>query len=266
MSRVQPKPVGLGVLPLLLATMLGLTSCDDVSGPAEEVAEEPFSFDLYAADQSRLVLEGINGTITICGASGTDSLFIDGVRQVWAQTLEDAGAHLDDLQVEVEAVAESVVVRTIQPTGTSDRTYVVNYELVIPARLEVLVSSANGTITIESIENTVSVANANGDITLDHISGSAFVGLANGNVALRVTLPLDGTINISVANGTIGLWIPSNTSAEFSAGVANGTISTSNLVLQNSSSTATSLSGTLGAGQGEILLSVGNGQITVVGF
>lgn len=266
MGTIHFRRAWLTVIPLLVVPTLWLAGCDDdVSGPTE-VAEEPFSFDLDAVDQLRLILENINGTITVSGALGTDSAFIDGARQVWASTREDAEAHLSEVQVEVEVVAESIFVRTTQPTQADNRVYAVNYELVIPARLEVAIVNANGVITIESIDNTVSIVNANGDITLDEIVGSVAVVLANGDVDSEVTLPLDGMIDQVIANGNIQLSIPTNTSALFSAEVGNGTISTSNLVFENETSTDTTLTGRLGDGHGDIALAVGNGNITVVGF
>jgi hypothetical protein len=256
----------LTVIPLLVVAMLWLAGCDDdVSGPTE-VAEEPFAFDLDAVDQLRLILENINGTITVSGALGTDSAFIDGVRQVWSESREDAEAHLSDVHVEVDVVADSIIVRTTQPTRADNRIYAVNYELVIPARLEVWIVNANGVISVEFIDNTVSIVNANGDITLDEIVGSVAVVLANGDVDSQVTLPLDGVIDHVVANGSIQLSIPTNTSAVFSAEVGNGTISTSNLVFENQTSTDSTFTGRLGEGRGEIALVLGNGNITVLGF
>ena len=265
MRTIHFRRAWLSVVPLLVVATLWLAGCDDVSGPTE-VAERPFSFDLDVVDQLRLILENVNGTITISGALGTDSAFIDGVRQVWAPSREDAEAHLSEVQVDVEIGGDSVVVRTTQPTQANSRIYAVNYELVIPARLEVSIVNANGVITVESIDNTVSIVNANGDITLDEISGSALVVVANGDVDSEVTLPLDGMIDHVVANGSIQLSIPTNTSAQFSAEVGNGTISTSNLVFENETSTDSTFTGTLGDGHGDIALAVGNGNITVVGF
>jgi len=91
------------------------------------------------------------------------------------------------------------------------------------------------------------------------------VQLVNGQIQAKVTLPTDGVIAMSTVNGGINLNIPQSTSAEFSASVVNGTIST-DLILINLVSTPTSLTGTLGTGEGTIALSTVNGSISVWGF
>jgi DUF4097 and DUF4098 domain-containing protein YvlB len=105
-----------------------------------------------------------------------------------------------------------------------------------------------------------------GQVLLDEISGSAVVNLVTGGIEAQVTLPEDGMVNLNLVTGNIGLNIPQNTSAEFSAAVVTGTISMSDLVLQNPASTSTSLSGTLGNGEGTILLNVVTGSVSVHGF
>jgi DUF4097 and DUF4098 domain-containing protein YvlB len=107
----------------------------------------------------------------------------------------------------------------------------------------------------------------NGDVTLFEIFGSLFVYLVNGDIESDVTLPLDGIIDLYMVNGSIDLYIPTDTSAEFLAAVFIGDISTSNLVLKNEVRTSTSLSGSLGYGQGTIFLEIENaGNINVFGF
>jgi DUF4097 and DUF4098 domain-containing protein YvlB len=129
-----------------------------------------------------------------------------------------------------------------------------------------MVANINGNVRIDSVNNTISIGHVNGNVNLDEIAANTSVNLVNALIVAKVTLPLNGTINMDNTNGGIDLEIPVNTSANFSANVTNGAITVSNLVLQNPISTATSLSGTLGAGQGTITLTVVNGNIDVSGF
>jgi len=108
--------------------------------------------------------------------------------------------------------------------------------------------------------------NVNGQVNLDEIIGSASVSLVNGQIVAEVTPPKGGIISMSVVNGGIDLDIPQYTSAQFSASVVNGTISMYDLVLIGLVSTPTSLTGTLGTGEGTIALSTVNGSISVSGF
>jgi hypothetical protein len=264
---------------LFLLTSVGVMSCGDVNIDSGGVtsptfsfrntdfeATAPFSFEVEVGNRSLLRLQGINDHITITGISGATSVMITGIRRVGSDSIQDAEEHLGELQVNVQRLANEVVVETIHSQDPEGRNYVVEYTITLPKNLEVQVANANGIVTLDSIENDVTVNNANGEVTFIGIVGSAFVNVANGTIESDVTLPVNGTIDLNIGNGNINLAIPANTSAGFSAIVSIGSISVSNLVLQNEVSTPTSRRGTLGNGQGTISLETGNGNIRVSGF
>ncbi len=264
---------------LCLLTSVSVISCGDAnidsSGPTfptfpfsntDFEAEEPFSFEVEVGNRSLLRLQGINGEITITGISGANSVIITGIKRVGSESTQDAEEHLQELEVNVQSLANEVFVETIQPQDSGGRNYIVDYTITLPKNLEVQVANANGIVTLDSIENDVTVNNANGGVIFIGIVGNALVNLANGTIESEVTLPLNGTIDLNMGNGNINLAIPANTSAGFSAIVSIGSISVSNLVLQDEVSTPTSRRGTLGNGQGTISLETGNGNIRVSGF
>jgi hypothetical protein len=267
---------------LFLLTSVSVMSCGDVNIDSGGVtfptfstfpfrntdfeATAPFSSEVEVGNRSLLRLQGINDHITITGISGANSVMITAIRRVGSESIQDAEEHLGELQVNVQSLANEVVVETIHSQDPEGRNYVVEYTITLPKNLEVQVANANGTVTLDSIENDVTVNNANGEVIFIGIVGSARVNLANGTIESDVTLPLHGTIDLNMGNGHINLAIPANTSAGFSAIVSIGSISVSNLVLQNEVSTPTSRRGTLGNGQGTISLETGNGNIRVSGF
>jgi hypothetical protein len=264
---------------IFLLTAVSVMSCDDGNSdfggvtfptfPFRTTAFEataPFSFEVEVGNRSLLRLQGINDQMTITGISGTHSVMITGIKHVGSESIQDAEEHLGELQVNVQSLANEVLVETIHAEDPEGRNYVVEYTITLPKNLEVQVANANGIVTLDSIENDVTVNNANGNVTFIDIIGSAFANVANGTIESDVTLPLHGTIDLNMGNGNINLVIPANTSAGFSAMVSIGSISVSNLVLQNEVSTPTSRRGTLGNGQGTISLETGNGNIRVSGF
>jgi DUF4097 and DUF4098 domain-containing protein YvlB len=232
----------------ILLIAVGLAACGDVFPSDRKVVSKEFSFEQEVANQTRLVLEAINGTISIAGVAGADVVTVDGTREVHAETLDEAQQGLPEVQVAVEEFEEEIVVRTIQPQDNERRNFVVNYEINLPRNLSVLVT------------------NANGNIDATNIDGSVSVQLSNGNVEARVTLPPSGFIEITIANGDTDLFIPVSTSAAFSAAVGNGSIEISNLELQNLVRTSKTAMGVLGEGNGAITLQTGNGRITASGF
>jgi len=232
----------------ILLIAVGLAACGDVFPSDRKVVSEEFSFEQEVANQTRLVLEAINGTISIAGVAGADVVTVDGTREVHAETLDEAQQGILEVQVDVEEFAEEIVVRTIQPQDNQRRNFVVNYEISLPRNLAVLVTSANGNIDATNTDGSVSVQ------------------LSNGNVGASVALPPSGSVDITIANGNTDLFIPVNTSAAFSAAVGNGSIEIFNLELQNLVRTSKTAMGVLGEGNGAITLQTGNGRITASGF
>lgn len=259
------RPLALTVLGVLT---LGIAGCGD-DGPFGVngfEAQASFSFDIEVTTQTSWRLRGINGQIDVIGVPGLDVIELDGVRRVTSDSRSDAENHLADVRVLIDVFGSEIVIETDQPSGVSERSYIVDYELRVPSDLVSMIVNANGEITVLSLDNTVSVSNANGNIRVDDTVGSVLVQNGNGNVECEAALPANGTIDLITGNGNINLFIPTSTSALFSANVGNGSITVSNLTLQDQVTTEGSVSGTLGGGQGDIALVTGNGNIVVLGI
>ena len=230
--------------------------------------KETFSFEITVGNHDQFKLLGVNGEITITGESGANSVMIIAIKRVQSSiSAQDAKDHLQELEVDWESVENEVSVETIQPDDSAERNYSVDYTITLPKYFKIQVNSINAIVTLDSIENDVTVSIANGEVTLRDIYGSALVTLANGTIDGEVVLPLQGTIDLSVVTGgDIHLAIPTSTSATFSASTLFGSINvSSSLVVQDEVKTSTSLSGTLGDGDGEISLGT-MGDISVSGF
>ncbi len=270
------RPCSGSVVAALLATCALLVGCgdddDDTHVPGDGVdntdfvAEASFRYAFEVVDHARLRLEGVNGDVSIAGLVDSDSIIVSGVRRVGSESMEDAEEHLRDLEVIVEDLGTEVYARTEQPPQTHGRSYTVEYVAFLPRELGVVADNVNGPVAISSIQSAVTAAAVNGSILLDAIFGSATAALVNGSIDADVTIPLGGAITLGVVNGGVDLDIPRGTSAEFSAHVTVGSISVSNLDLYDVESTPTSLTGTLGLGEGTITLSTVNGNIRVTGY
>lgn len=239
---------------------------DDFDFDNDVVARETFSYTVDLDNQSRLRLEGINGNVEIVGDRGAFTITVEGEKKVGSNTIRDAERRLDDLDVDIDERSSEIVVRTRQPTRTEGRNYVVDYTITLPTDLAAYIDLVNGNITIETLENDVSINNTNGNARLRDIVGSVTVDQTNGNIDCEAVLPFDGTIDLSTTNGNIDLAIPHSTSADFSARVTNGSINASDLDLSDITQTNRSLSGTLGSGDGTIELRTTNGNIRVEDF
>lgn len=247
-------------------------SCDSTTEVTTDVSNTNFQasesfYKSFAVDNKTMfTISGINGIVDINGVSNTDSIRITVDKIVRSESIEDAQANLQNLNVIFLETANAVAVETDQPDETGGRNFEVNYNVTLPGSFLITAANVNGTVSVDSINNNVTAANVNGQILLDDIVGSATASLVNGQIFSKITIPLNGNIQIGNVNGNVTLEIPMSTSAQFSAGLTNGNIIIDNLTLQNQISTPKSVAGTLGGGQGAISLGTVNGNISAVGF
>jgi hypothetical protein len=253
----------LGICLVWLGCGSSSTGPDD--GDNDYTAQKSFYHRFDVVGQTGLRVEAISGTVTVKGVAGSDSVVIKGVMRVDAPSQQDADSRLEGLDVIVKNVQEEISAETSQPDETEGRNYEVDYEIMIPAEMTVLVTSVNGNITIQDVASELTVSSVNGGVVLDGLEGDASISVVNGTVVGDATLPANGQITLAVVNGGVGLEIPQETSADFSARVVNGSINTVDLTFTNLETTPTSIVGILGDGEGELDIVVTNGTILVTG-
>lgn len=261
---IRTMPGTLAALPLVLA--LSWVGCSDSTAPNTFLAKEAFSFSFDATAKLLLTLEAENGLITITGVPGGTQLSVQGERSVGSNSPTDAEQYLDSLRVVIDENPEDFVITTEGPSSPGSRTFTVDYEIELPDGLEIVIASGNGDITVAGMNGDIVIASGNGNVTLADIEASAVLALGNGNVDAEVTLPPGGNLELAVGNGLLAVAIPQSTSADFAAEVGNGSITIINLALTDETITPTMVTGRLGAGDGTINLSSGNGDIGVTGF
>lgn len=259
------------IIYILVSAPVFLAACGDDGGVfrvrnTDFFAQEEFSLDFDASGLTSFNLTGVSGSIDISGVSGADQVQITGIRRVESESIEDAEENLSKLKVEHTVMETGVFVETSQPDKTEGRNYIVNYTVTLPKSLVVGVQNVNGALTVESMQEAVTVVNVNGSVGARDIFGSTSISQANGDVDASVTIPLGGSIVIAVANGDIALEIPQSTSAALSATVNVGSISYSNLTFTIiDTNEPNALVGTVGKGNGSIVLATSNGDISISG-
>ncbi len=253
---------------LFLVAALTLAACEininDVGRDLDYQASETFSYRIDAATQPRLHLENLNGRIRVRGDRGTRFARIEGDKVVESDSRSDAQRFLDRVTVRVTQHDDWISVRTDQPRDTDGRNVVVNYDVVIPADLDVDVLNVNGEITVERFDSDVDITNTNGNVWALGIVGDVDVDLVNGTVTADVTPPANCLIELTVVNGNITLTVPSTASAMLEADVTNGSINVVGLTLVDAVSSSRSLHGRLGHGEGVIDLQTTNGTIWIL--
>jgi len=249
-----------------------LTGCSSDNGlnidinikNTDHSAFENFNYYVGINNQTRFVLEGINGAIKIVPTDDIAAT-IAGERKVQSESDADAEKFLDYLKVRVEDKGDEVYVYTEQPTNTGGRIVTVTYNIKIPASWSTVISNTNGGLQIDSLNGSINADIVNGSIVLNEINASLDLEVVNGTIDAQVSVPDDGTCKMNLTNGTIDLSIPTTTNATLAAKVVNGSVGVTNLSVQNIISTSNSYSGTVGTGSAAINLDAVNGEINVTG-
>jgi hypothetical protein len=263
-DRTRPhRPLLRSVLtPLLL--VLGALACDETLGLDDVVLSEPFEYEQDAAGRTYYRVVGVNGDITVTGIEG-DRLRATGTRSVRNCSESQAEPWLEELEVRVSTTADEVLVETVQPQDTGPCTLVVEYELAVPSRLVGRIVNVNGDVAVGGRLRVESVRQVNGNVVLAGTTGSTEVLVTNGTIDAGVELSGADVVDLRTVNGGVELVIPTETSATLSAAVVNGAIRVTGLTLTDRVATRTTLTGTLGDGEGEIVLRTTNGGIEVTG-
>lgn len=232
----------------------------------EFVARGSFSTLEPVDDRVRVRLDASNGSVAVIGQPGSGSVLITAEVIVGSDSLVDAQAGLDDLNVLVTEGNGEITIRTDQPGSPDGRQYVVNYTVEVPADLETVITQTNGDITVEGMGGAVTVDAVNGNVRLGNTLGDLFVDLSNGRIEGTASLPSGGEIRLSGVNTDIDLSVPTSTSAALSALSSTGSVTGDNLALTDPVFTGQSLTGTLGGGAGLIRLETVNGNIGITGL
>lgn len=233
---------------------------------ANFIVSKTYSESITDSGFTNLVLDGINGLVTITGVPGGDSVSVFAKARVGSTTLADAQAGLNLLELVLTENGSSITIQTSQPANFLDRQYIVDYNITVPSDLPVNVYLENGHVTVNNLENTTFVVLGNGNVEYNNVSGASTVSIDTGTFNGTISLNPGSETLISTGNGDIDLAIPATTSAELFLQVGNGTISRENLDLVNVQSTSNTLQGVLNGGAGLIDLETVNGNISIAGI
>ena len=230
---------------LVFAALL-IYSCDDdplSSSTYEAEVDESYTINLIA--QTDLIVQNTNGNISITGSDTTSNMYCFITKKVRSKISEsDAQSHLSDIDITIQDNADNVKVEVDNPND-NDRDYEITLNIILPHNFNYILTLGNGNISVESITKNI-IAN-----------------LGNGNFSADVILQDTCLVEVAVGNGNLNLIIPGVTNALLTASVGNGNIINNGLNFQNQQISNNHFSGTLGNGAGRIMLSLGNGNVTM---
>jgi hypothetical protein len=95
---------------------------------AKEEYRDDFAIMKPAVGHTELVLDNINGTVSIAGVDGLQQVEITGVKIAKASTIGSAKEEVARISINVDDSGPALRVKTEQPNGSLGVSYTVNYD------------------------------------------------------------------------------------------------------------------------------------------
>ena len=202
---------------------------------------------------------GPNGGATVRGYDG-DEVRVSARIQAHASTEEEARA----LARQVAVRASGGTVRAEGPDSRRGSGWHVIYDIQVPRRQNVSVTTNNGPVAVEAVSGRMALRTRNGPVSLRRVSGDVNARVSNG----PISVVLDGArwsgegLDVESTNGPVSLTIPENYSAELEVGTTHGPVDI-DLPLSEGYRSGKRIRTRLGAGGPPVRVVTTNGPVTV---
>lgn len=279
------------ILGLASLSLLGATGCIIIAGfdgwdrcgtcVWVEGPEERVTFD--ASGLERVNVRTHNGRVTVVGSAGDDAYVVYKAR-AGGCSLEEAREAMEALEVFVERRAdgeEQIGWRWREPKRRSWSASV-NFEIHVPASLDVRARTHNGRVEVAAIEGDVDIETHNGPIEVESRGARLVAQTHNGRIEARFSGrdlslethngrivadlsecgPIDG--RITTHNGSVKVTLGPEASAMVQASTHNGGISC-RIPLSEGEMKRHRLRGRIGEGEGALTIQTHNGSVRIAG-
>ena len=218
-------------IPTLLSLLLiGLgTAVYTQAASLEDSVTHQFS----AAEFERVEVSNINGSIT-CTGDASDQIELIAIRKVRAGSDSDAESYLEQIHIDIKPDGSTLKVETKLPrkqggfwqwvTG-SQLNATVEYQLRVPAGMNVGLDSVNGSISADALEGSVKIETVNGRIHASNLHAKAQMETVNGSIECSFASDASfESLSFETVNGSIKVKLPANAAFDLDIETVNGGI------------------------------------------
>ncbi|MFC1675985.1 DUF4097 domain-containing protein [Planctomycetota bacterium] len=265
----------------LLTTVAGCNINIGGWGPREKFER---TVQLSAALQagSAFAAKTHNGSITINGSDVSDCNLTATII-ARANSEEDAQRLAEQTKIKLQSSGKTLTARITKPLLITNQSIGVSFNVTLPNSTDLELNTHNGAVKIANITGNTKATTHNGKINASQISGrtelkthngSISCGQISGNTKLQThngginavyceSAPSVCDVSLETHNGSISFKAPPNFSAKVQTSTHNGSIKTDLPITVIGKLSKTSLSGTIGSGQGKLHLKTHNGSIKI---
>jgi hypothetical protein len=206
-----------------------------------------------------------NMTATIVARAGTDEEAQELAEKVKVTLVPSGNGLITKIDKPLQLINKSVSVSLdVEVPNQTDLELITHNGRVVLADItgKTNATTHNGKVTTENIAGTTALKTHNGSITCNEISGDSQLSSHNGSVKAFYSGSAS-SISMITHNGSIELATPPDFSAQVKASTNNGSINTDLPITVIGKVSKSKLTGTIGAGEGELFLETHNGSIRI---
>ncbi|MFC1794532.1 DUF4097 domain-containing protein [Planctomycetota bacterium] len=267
----------------LLCLVMFMAGCISISGCLMQAKyERTVQLSAPLSPGSAFEAQTHNGSITIKGADVADCNMTATI-VARAATDEEAQELAEKVNVTLVPSGNRLTTKIDKPTQLINKSVSVSLDVEVPNQtdLELITHNGavvladitgktnaethNGKVTTKNVTGTTSLKTHNGSVTCNEISGDSQLISHNGSVKAFYSGSASSVCDISMIthNGSIELAAPPDYSARIEASTHNGSIKTDLPITVSGKISKTKLTGTIGAGEGQLHLETHNGSIRI---
>ncbi|KAA9339306.1 hypothetical protein F0P96_01380 [Hymenobacter busanensis] len=227
--------LGASVLPAAAQSVPAFTStCDDSKwGSSDEKRFcETRDLTLPAVKNGTFTVDGLhNGGISVKGYSSSD-IRVRARLQAWSK--DEATAKAKVAEIKISTAGSTLRAAGLDGSGAnsgyamSDGGYAVSYEIFVPEKQDLALTTHNGGIHLENLRGAVTFAAQNGGVHIEGSGGDVRGTTRNGG--LHITLSgskWEGKgLDVTTTNGGINWQVPQDYSAQLYTSTQHGPIKT----------------------------------------
>lgn len=166
-------------------------------------ARAEFSQDADWENYDQVVVRTLNGRVNLSVDPAATRVSVSGVKQAGGMTLQEAEAHLAQVEVKVgpdTSAAGTLRVEVVYPDELRNRNVAASLTIRVPRSVAADVETSNGSIRASDLRGPSRLATSNGGVVAQRVAGDLSVETSNGRIDLD---DVSGNVSARTSNGSV---------------------------------------------------------------
>lgn len=214
---------------------------------------------------SILVADTSYGSITVMGADTNDCSVFATIR-VQAPSEEEAAEIAEKVEIELEQSGRTLTIRAHKPQLKNYRLISISYQITLPAQTNIKCSNSYGLIECENINGLIQADTSYSGVKCrEIISEQLSVRSSYGNIDIEYSdlAPAEIQADVSNSYGSINFTAPPGFTGQIELSTSYGSVNTDLPITIQGEISRSRIKGTIGKGDGKLIMKNNYGSIRI---